>query len=239
MRRESLHYDYGNYLLRSMVMFLRPCDSSMGGVDLRGYEIGDGPGDIDGRRCLVLRPKRGASSTQNWETVYWVDPERDYVVLRIIVGRRGALPQYSIDIEYEPSEPMAWFPMRWRIVRTNGSTTNVYEEISAEVGTVSINVPVEEDVFQMRFSPNSAVVDNRMGERFMSRLDGQKRRVLPEELRRGATYAELIRTEEGEAMGNVPDSRAQWIFAAALRVIVVFGLVIAAWGIAIKARRPG
>lgn len=72
--------------------------------EVRGIE------EFDGRDCVVLRWRRGGRD--NSHTDFWVDPDRDAAVARLVKGD-DTVPNYLEDrVVHSPAKGV-WMPVRW------------------------------------------------------------------------------------------------------------------------------
>jgi hypothetical protein len=173
----------------------------MGGVDAARLEISDKVASADGQECIIVQSTIDSKSER--QKTYWVDPARNYAVVHIEKGRTGTPPVYTIDMKYAQMKDGEWFPSEWRIIHTGGQATKVINQVDAADVTVEVNVPVDSSTFDLDFPANTAVVDNRTGEKYIARINGEKRIVTKDELSRGASYKELNSTESGQARAPI------------------------------------
>ncbi len=195
VREESVHYDSDNRNISPILIHIRPCSEEMGGVSLDAYKMGTTKATINGHTCLAVQPR--TESKKRWGETYWVDPVCACIVRRIAYGQIGNPPAYTIDIDYDRLDDREWVPSGWKLI--DGDATRIISQISGRVKTVRLNENIANSEFRLQFPPGTAVVDNRTGERLITKDHGQPRIVTNAELARGATYQELVSTETGKA----------------------------------------
>jgi hypothetical protein len=106
---------------------------------------------------------------------------------------------------------------------------NVLTSDVATVQECAINVPFAETEFQLEFPAGTWVYDTHRGEMYIASASGQKRIITKEELRRGATYEELLVTESGRAALREMPPRAPARRATIVIVNVVVVLSVLAF----------
>jgi hypothetical protein len=223
IRKQQLHYDFDNQFISAILVAYRPCDPDMGGVDWAGYCVSPKLENIGGRDCLIVRPRM----SQEWEKSYWVDPSRDFLVLRVVSARRGYPPSSTLDISYVEDEEHGWVPSGWKLVRTGGSPDRVFEQATVRISHYEINPDVPKAEFQFEFPPDTAVTDHRSGTRYIARENGARRVVTREELGRGATSRDLVATETGDAaLEDTGGMSVRWYYLVPGAVIVLLVAVI-------------
>lgn len=219
IRSDAIHYDFDNREILPVLITCRPCNEHMGGVDLSTYEVGAKVANIDDQMCYVLQPR--VPLKKQWQKSYWVDPDRDYIVLRITCGRSGYPPVYTVDIKHTQANSREYIPSAWKLIETGGSTNRILSQRSVSVTDYEINEDIAKSEFQFEFPPDTAIVDNRTNERSIMRENGEKRVVTHSELSRGAKYPDLVATKSGQAALGNKTSRV-----AAFACMSVFALLL-------------
>jgi len=200
VRNRATHYDFDNRYLSAILITYRPCDVNLGGVDLGRYQISPQVGNVDGHTCIIVEPQSlEVTNRVLGEKSYWVDPERDFIVRRIVWARAGQSPMAALTIFYKEHEKFGWYPASWKFVNTGGTVDRIIGQTSADVLECEFNIQIPRSVFQFQFPAGTAVTDNRDGRRYIVLQDGSRREVTRGELARGATYRDLIATESGMA----------------------------------------
>jgi hypothetical protein len=107
---EARNHESDYYMLAPVLLTYRPCDPDTGGRDLAKFDIGARKGTIDVHQCVIL------ASAQPSEIVeeLWLDPDRDFVVLRVARSMPGK--NTTLDISYDQDPKLGWIPSAWRWV---------------------------------------------------------------------------------------------------------------------------
>lgn len=105
--------------------------------------------------CLVYRYQNGGTST------VWLDPAKDYLVVRQIIDDVVGRDRTKLDITYRPHTDAGWVPAKWENSRTavdgHPGETHQYTVESCEV-----NRPIDSREFVLKFPPGMKVL-NRLG----------------------------------------------------------------------------
>jgi hypothetical protein len=126
----------------------------------------------------------------------------DFAILRFtrMVNERIAL---KIDLYYQRSGDDGWIPAAWDIITMDTDLDRPRLNCHASVTLFQINPPLADTEFQLAFPVGTRVRDLRAtpaeGGYYIVRNDEQKRKITPDELRRGATYQQMVDTESGQA----------------------------------------
>jgi hypothetical protein len=133
-----------------------------------------------GRSCLVIESTvDGPVAIMNQ---YWVDIERDGLILQHIGGTPGnASTRLTIEFEHDNEEE--WVPASWDAQFLNGTMST-----SASVVDITLNDAVSADMFEIAYPPGTVVAD---------RVRGEQLRVLPD------GTAEVIRRAQVQADDRV------------------------------------
>jgi hypothetical protein len=156
-------------------------------------------GVVDGRACLLLE------ETPNIE--WWVDPARDYtVVRRFSKGRDGQVRSWW-ECSYVQDAAHGWVPSTWKYA-SNNKDGSLQRATEYSVTAYAINPPAGEDDFQLDFPVGTFVEDLRDKKGFIVRPDDGQRVVTMAERMRRVSYDELVKTESGAA--GLPPARSAW-----------------------------
>lgn len=195
--KTASHWDIGNREIVPFIFFCRPLDRSLGGVAIEDYSIGKATAEIGGHTCVELSPN---SVKGPYRMVFWVAPSAEFNCLRITYGRKDLAPMCVWEIKYGQSQNGFLIPTSWELIEEGGNLRRIFRQIKARVGSIDFSKEIDENQFDFEFPPDTAVVDSRTNERFISRADGEKRVVTKAELLRGAKYNDLISSESDEAL---------------------------------------
>lgn len=187
---ESRHPDHSDGTIRPILLVYRPFLPKLGGVDPASLSVSGDQGVINGRACtLITRQSPGSTS----RTTFWVDPDRDYIIFRLIEekDRRAML---TLDISYQRSDVDGWFPSAWTAILPTSSGKTALQFV-AQVTRHEINQPIALREFQIEFPPGTLVADYASKSTFLVRADGEKRFVSRRERNARIPIAELDASE--------------------------------------------
>ena len=220
--KECIHWDYRSRILLPILMFARPLQKTLGGIDITQYSVSVNKGYIDGSMCILIEPKH--PKPNHPRIIYWLDAEHEFVVRRqeTKFGSRDNPANSTIDIEYQSHAQLGWVPRKWKTLQNGGDLQE-----TVIVNQSNFNTSIDVDRFRFEYPKGTAVVDMRTGERFIASDDnGNRRTVTNAELQRGATYKELLSTRSGEAKSNRSQSNAWWFRGIAIVLLMTFLAVI-------------
>lgn len=166
-----------------------------GGVDLKEYRM-EGRKRMNDKEVLVLQ-KRKLKPMDDAEI--WLSPEPPHVVERIINKSEDITVGWRT-VDYVRNEDGIEVPKSAFHVfcdkQGKDKTT-----IESTVTSFKINPSIDDSDFIIKFPDGTFVIDSSSDEvrKYILRNGGEKRMISPSEIRRGATYKELLETEEGQA----------------------------------------
>jgi len=186
---------HGDAQFRPPMLACWPLGAS-NGIPLDAYRIGR-TFSLGGTDLVVLEKVRRMEHDSDAEL--WVERAAPFLLVRAR-GYSGMLLASELTIEYvRPASGQA-YPHRWK--RIFFAEDGGYE-MTAEASVTShdFEPTVNDRDFHIEFPPNTWVWDRRPGEpeQYILREDGSRRVILLDELRRGATYQDLLETESGKA----------------------------------------
>jgi hypothetical protein len=169
----------------------------------------------------------------------WLDPARDFVVVRCnenfdVLGVRTV---NELDISYTQSPPNEWVPLGWTTVfRDNYGNAEQYSR--SIVTEASLNQAAAGRQFQADFPAATWVWDERTNVRYIVGGEGKTRSVTDDELRRGATYEELLRTKSGRAgLTSAAWRRLSSVWGLWIAIAAVLATAISVWALRMKIGR--
>lgn len=178
-----------------VVMHFRAVDPEVTNIE-GNLSLTDRTGMVEGRRCWIV-----------WEegrrpTEYWVDPRRDYAIVRMRSFSFYAPGQCLIDneISYTEDVHVKWVPASWRGTWFDKETGEAEKSWEYTVSSYAINPEVDLSVFDYQLSPGTRVTDRRRSPlvQYILREGGEKRIITAAES--ALPYEDLLRTESGEAV---------------------------------------
>lgn len=144
---------------------------------------------IAGRSCLELVR---ASQRGQGQEVLFVDPERDYVVAKMVILDEGK-PTWQWTAKYRTDATVGWVPYTWEylLLTRKGHRTGAGRRT---VVRYEINAKLDDSEFDIRFPPGTKVDDEvSFGQYVVYTISetGERNRVVPAV--QGSTYDELQR----------------------------------------------
>jgi len=143
IQQVASNVDGQNLDTRAILLAFRPLDPTMGHLLIDRAVTNQMRTFYKGRSTFLLEERHDPSG---WKTMLWLEPERDFLVSRILVTfeQKGNI---DIDIDYTEDPRWGWIPNGWRIseLLADGSRRVV---VVAKVSSYSINQPIGIEEFQ-------------------------------------------------------------------------------------------
>jgi hypothetical protein len=140
--------------VRPLILALRPFSTKLSAIDLSTYRISPARGKIGDSSCLILEPNPSSNSGGK---KFWVDPARDYIILRAVATQEGQA-FVNIDINYDRDPVLGWVPKSWSVVQV-GTTGNLKSTAQAGADQLSLNAPIPTEEFTVE-KPNGALLND-------------------------------------------------------------------------------
>jgi len=192
--KRTSHSDSGTLVFRALALSYRPLQPSLGRFDPESHEVRHDE-EVDGRRCSLV--EQTTSSVGRAGARYWVDPERDWVVVRALSFFNGK-PSTQLDIFYTLDKIHGWTPSGWKGSLFSSGKPKTW--FTARVTRYEINVPVPRTQLQVQFPVGTWVTDRVQQCDYFVR-DGNVRRIITQEERNAfVTHEELSTTESGKGL---------------------------------------
>ncbi len=189
--------------LYALFMNYRPFHPTMGQFSSQGWTTA-GKGVVDGKDCLIVE-----NVGSSWTKSCWVDPARDYIILRYTNRTtRGGKDVSKLDISYINDKKNGWIPSRWKAVLLFPERGTLDESSTTTVSSYTINPSFEPSEFQIDFPVGTFVRHYQEPDQYLVDKNGGKRIVTQEELNRNVTYAQLRDTPSG--MAGLVSRRRVW-----------------------------
>jgi hypothetical protein len=195
----------------------------MGGTGAAKLRLRKQAAMMQERECLLIED----NSSADVNSIYWVDPSRDYCVVRHTCNGRDGKPFFKLDIDYRADKDVRWIPGSWGIEWFNpGQDVPVSTRVN--VDSYKINSFIPEHSFEVKLAPGTLVSDMRTtpSQEYLVKANDEKRMIPRSEL--DATYEQLINTEPGFAHEFEREASTRWWTAAIIVLCAVAGL-IAIW----------
>ena len=135
--------DAQNLDTRAILMTFRPLDPVMGDLLIDRAVTAETRDFYKGRSIFQLPERHDPSG---WKTVPRIDPERDFLVCRIVVEFEQKW-MVDMDIDYVEDTRWGWIPSGWRVteITADGSRRVV---VVAKVSSYAINQPIGIEEFR-------------------------------------------------------------------------------------------
>ncbi|MCI0380492.1 MAG: hypothetical protein L0215_23140 [Gemmataceae bacterium] len=202
IREEKQHVDATVAELQPILMTCRSMTAGMRAWDPEDFILSQQTGVINKKVCLELNRRLAFA---NLETKLWVDPARDFVIVRVLTLNNNVI-WYKIDVEYDQSAEMVWVPKEWEVT-FNNPKGNVERTHKSRVTEYSINPTGASPHFDIDFPLGTAVINAKDNSQYIIRPDGSGKRMIPTS-DIGATYEQALATDPGKAFHS-HDSNAQ------------------------------
>ncbi|MFO0896794.1 MAG: hypothetical protein U0836_05115 [Pirellulales bacterium] len=185
-----------------LFLSLRARTEKSGAIDRDGaWTVAPVAVAIDGHDCVVVERLAAVYHPElakgELRETYWVDPARDFCIRRF-ERTLGGLVELQVEIDYaDPTQ--AWLPTQWKSVVYGGPEAVSSRQYEARLLTHSVNPELPARRLQAELPVGTAVENVTTREAWIIRPQGQRRIVTKEERERGATYAQLLASEPGQA----------------------------------------
>jgi len=148
-------FDMDSTGIRPMLLAIRAFHPALGRVKPSVYRMSPDQGQIGDVSCLIVEH----AGDQQPHKYYWVDPARDYVILREHETYNG-VDRIRKDITYQHDETHGWIPRGWKIVNLD-ENGELIESVDTTVTDYAINVPIPLSEFQIEYPDGTHVTDER------------------------------------------------------------------------------
>jgi hypothetical protein len=107
----TANIDAQNLDTRPILLTFRPLDPQMGHLLIDRAITNLRRSFYRGRSIFLLEERHDPSG---WKTILWIDPERDFTVVRFIVDEEQRTI-VDMDIDYRQDQRWGWIPTAWRV----------------------------------------------------------------------------------------------------------------------------
>jgi len=185
IRREDFHTEISNYYIRAILMTFRPTYPNMAPYRDASFKLTGRRATINGRLCHELL----AIPSLDWARSFWVDPSRDWVVLRFMDTSQAGIERWKLDVEYREDADAVFVPKSWSLISRH-SDGSLLLSVRSTVTLAEINPKLALPEFDIDFPPGTFVFDDKSGGYFIQKQNGETRPVTPNEFTR--PYHELV-----------------------------------------------
>lgn len=179
--------------------------TAFGGIRLDSYRVTKSI-VLDGVDVVVLQTRNLAGRD---DQEIWLKAEPPFLLVRALRYMQG-VPKKQTEISYATDSQDRWYPQSWkRLVFDKVGFSKVTD---AKVTSCEFDPAVNESDFQLEFPAGTWVHDMTRPDQptqFLMKKDRTRRVILDEELRRGATYRDLMETETGKAYPGPKEAAIQ------------------------------
>jgi hypothetical protein len=131
--------------VQPVMLAYRPLDPRLGRIKPSAYRVSPIRDRIGDANCVILE-MIDEGRPRNY---YWLDPARDYIVLREQVTLDG-VDRSRLDIFYRHDKTDGWVPSSWNgLMLTEGG--DVMQSVTVTVSEFAINPPIPSAEFQPEF----------------------------------------------------------------------------------------
>lgn len=155
IRGEAHAFDTDSIQVRPLLLCYRPLHPALGRIDPADYRLGPERGWVGDASCLIIEH----AGDQQPHKFYWVDPDRDFIVLRESETYRG-IDRIRKDIKYERDATHGWVPTGWSFVNLD-ENGELRETASATVSEYSINAAIPSSEFEIQYPEGTYLTDAR------------------------------------------------------------------------------
>ncbi len=175
---------------------------------------------INGRESLLVIEEHDGNGAYY---SIWVDPERDFVVTRLLFTVRGSVgAQYDLN-DFKQIEGI-WVPMGWTVEFRNPDGSNSISQ-AATVTKAEVNQNVDEEIFQFEFPAGTLVFKG--DDHYLAREGGELRKLLREEMQGGYSREELLNSEPGELFRKRGEpAQKRWLWVVTANAVLAVALLL-------------
>jgi hypothetical protein len=158
VRPGAKHGEHLDVDLVPILFTYRAMQSGLSKIYPENCGLFDQKGDVDGHECFIVeQPDERISHVY----AYWVDPSRDYVVVRYVIRVEGK-DRGQTNVTYSEDEAQGWVPASWNFVWLNSDGSLAISK-TYRVTKYSINEPIADDKFELTFPRGTRLRDERTG----------------------------------------------------------------------------
>lgn len=175
--------------LRAPFVFFRPLEPCHYGFDLSRFTISTVHAKVRGFDCWELQ-----EPTLSGTFHLWIDPERDYLVVRQMSMAKG-VPSLQIDYDYRPDAQWGWMLGGWQLTSMSRGG-RITETSKVIVDELVVNESSSVGGIDLAFPPGALIADSVNRQHYFIRNNGTQRLLTREDLR--LPYERLEESIRGE-----------------------------------------
>jgi len=147
---------------------------------------------VSGARCWVIEETTQVAGA-NYQRRFWVDPLRDFLILRQTVSVDGLLRE-QLDVQYALNSKNEWLPVSWEAMTWPRLASSIsefqfpgnewlFQTASAKTVSERASDAVVHETSAMQFQPETVVFDQSASEWFEQVSVGERRKLSADEAR--------------------------------------------------------
>jgi hypothetical protein len=209
--------------LRPILMNFRGLIAEVRYLDVGKLALTGRRADIEGASCVELQR---VSSKSGLDNQLWVDPARDFVVVRYSTSLVGK-SVYQITVQYLKDASGVWVPTSWVIINHPPVQGESLFTTRAAVKDYKLNVPLDSTQFDLAFPPGTRVSDEKSKLEYIVKQGEDKRIILKEDI--GATYQQMLDSPPGQGLAARHGGFSWTWVSVGLAVLGASALAFFAW----------
>lgn len=222
--REVRIGDLAELAMTAPALAVQPLAAHGGSIDLKACQLDDVTRPIAGEPCVIMTEQLRDDGSL-WRE-YWLDPRRDYRILRMQTWQNQRLAE-RVDVNYVEDETYGWRPSAWSVAtrpqpaeslshRFYPGNTLLFEFAHMDVTEWSADTSASVDRGPVQVPAGTAFYEQASGEWLVQRDDGGTEPLDPDSVARLAS---------GGSPQNGSSSFRSWLLPAVI-VLIVTSLVI-------------
>lgn len=146
---------YRDRALRPLWLAARPIQSLDQGFPLLRYEATGRVVEVNGRKCNEFQMDDRTSKSIHRMLL---DPERDHMLVRLVVTEDKGVVSLRLDVEYQADSVLGWVPKKWEYI-SRTRTDQTITSVSCQLTSFTANLVLPADEFDAAFPPRTKVND--------------------------------------------------------------------------------
>ena len=172
-KESNKNIDASNGENMPILMTYRALDPLIGIPDINKMVVSKNRSVFQDRECLVLE---APMNVPFFIKSYWVDPGRDYSIVRQVLSTKTGAIVTQATISYQFDGDFGWVPVAWDDVLLNERNSKLRQQTKGHVNKYEFNVPIDQQAFKYDFPSETVVLDHEEGKKqYVMEKDGSKR----------------------------------------------------------------
>lgn len=227
IRKLTAHQDSRAFELLPIRLAFRGLDEDYWPINPRLLVLTGRRTDINGRECWELRNRTLAQTSGPPLSVQcWVDPGREYVVIRYTTTDVAGKVIEKVEIDYTSYPKIGWAPTSWTMLNSQ-MEEGLYTSRSGQILRLMVPDRVPDANFAISFPTGCIVSDLINDTNFIVKDDHTERVITKEELKVQPTYQQLLTTDSGDlAPGSGVKGWGNWVAIGSVAIAVILLVVL-------------